>query len=165
MSSIKGRVVAVAGTGEFYKIGKDLQNSYWYGKGNVDVSQLVKGNEIEFQYGTDQTGKRAITAIISSTPSPASTAPAATTQYPAKQQYGGYKKPFVPFEKKPYGKSADEQEAIKAQAVGHMVSRSLMVFNGQLDVNNLAVLENLIEKLYDKYYAIVQKHIDAKKTS
>ncbi len=53
---------------------------------------------------------------------------------------------------KTWGKTPEEQNSIKQQAIGHMVSRTLIGLSGHLDLNNI---EEVIEKLYAKYKEVV----------
>lgn len=47
-----------------------------------------------------------------------------------------------------YGKSPEEQNSIMRQAVGHVVSRSLISMQGTVDINNI---ESIVDTLYDLY--------------
>jgi hypothetical protein len=49
---------------------------------------------------------------------------------------------------KTYGKSQEEQDSIKRQAIGHMTSRTLIALQGQVTQENIL---DLIELIYDKY--------------
>jgi|WetSurSiteA1Bulk_404760.scaffolds.fasta_scaffold00683_9 hypothetical protein len=49
---------------------------------------------------------------------------------------------------KTYGKSQEEQDSIKRQAIGHMTSRTLIALQGQVSQENVC---DLIELIYDKY--------------
>lgn len=60
------------------------------------------------------------------------------------------KNPVRKTEKKWYGKSLEEQETIRRQAVGHMVSRSLMSLQGQVDPNNIPEIIKVLYKTYDE---------------
>jgi len=51
-----------------------------------------------------------------------------------------------------YGKSPEVQASIKRQAIGHMVSRTLIALTGQIDRNS--VIE-VMEVLYKKYQELV----------
>jgi len=59
-----------------------------------------------------------------------------------------------PFKKTTYGKSPEEQESIRRQAVGHMVSRTLIALQGHVDPNNI---QDIIDSLYEKYITKVEK--------
>jgi len=58
------------------------------------------------------------------------------------------KKPFVPYS----GKSQEEQNSIKRQAIGHMVSRTIIGLQGSVDINNVT---SVIDTLYKKYVEVV----------
>ena len=51
-----------------------------------------------------------------------------------------------------YGKSPEEQDSIKRQAIGKMTAQSLIAMQGQVDPNNIV---GLIETLYKKYRELV----------
>jgi hypothetical protein len=61
-------------------------------------------------------------------------------------QTGGYQK------NNSYGKSPEEQASIRSQAIGHMVSRTLIAMQGTVEPNNVCAL---IDTLYQKYSSIV----------
>ena len=59
----------------------------------------------------------------------------------------------APTEKKTWSpKSPEEQNSIKRQAIGHMVSRTLIGMQGAVNEGNV---EALIDKLYAKYVVVV----------
>lgn len=51
-----------------------------------------------------------------------------------------------------YAKSPEEQASIRSQAIGHMVSRTLIAMQGTVEPNNVC---SLIDTLYQKYNSIV----------
>ena len=71
------------------------------------------------------------------------------------QVSGGTSSPTPPAQEKKAGwspKSPEEQNSIKRQAIGHMVSRTLIGMQGAVNESNV---EALIDKLYGKYQQVV----------
>lgn len=69
-----------------------------------------------------------------------------------------YKKCYTCNKKNPsksggsYGKTPEVQESIKRQAIGHMVSRTLIALTGQIDRNSVT---EVMEVLYKHYQELV----------
>ena len=131
--------------------GKKNPNTICLSDGNVEawyyvsskvkdyLSKLHKGDEIDIEVTQGDRGK--IITFIKQTGSNQFSVPTSETKA---SSYSS--------EKKYYGKSPEEQESIKRQAIGHMVSRTLISMQGTVDVNNVC---GIIDTLYKKYQEVV----------
>lgn len=156
--------------GKMLKIGNTAETAKWYfmtdeviafvtGKFNV-------GDEVEFQSSQSAEGE-----TINRITKKGGDVPVASNGSNVGGGTGFQKKPFVPkeqwiaeqkakqaqssggeFKKSTYGKSPEEQDSIKRQAIGHMTSRTLIAMQGIVTPDNV---ESLVEKIYNKYVEVV----------
>jgi VCBS repeat-containing protein len=102
------------------------------------LTKMKKGDEVTIEH-SDEDGKRTITFVKTGTGNKA----VVGTKAPAPKEGSSGK--F-------YGKSPEEQESIKRQAIGHMVSRTIIGLQGSVDANNVL---SIIDTLYKKYVEVV----------
>lgn len=112
-----------------------------------------EGDEVEFEYYTDKSKKVHVKGYIkkvggTDTPAPKETT-SRPTETPAPQS--NPVKTNAP-EKKTWGKTPEEQDSIKRQAIGHMVSRTLISLQGHVDPNNV---HEIATELYKTYQELV----------
>ena len=97
------KVFAISKDGRFFKMGDTQESSEWYGVAdNVKayIKDVKRGDEVNIKSEKNNDGKLTITYLQKTASGPASSSSA----QPAKT----------------YGKSPEEQESIKRQAIGHM---------------------------------------------
>jgi len=125
------KVFAFSGDGKYIKIGETNETAQWYAITSAVknfIKNISKGDEVEVRATKNSVGKLELQFI----------------NVTKKASDSG----FAPR----YGKTPEEQESIKRQAIGHMVSRSLIALQGQVDVNNI---QKVAEELYKKYQELV----------
>lgn len=98
-----------------------------------------KGDEVDITLGSDN---KTVTFMKKSGSSDSAPVSHPSTSSPSTNNY----------EKKTYGKTPEEQNSIKRQAIGHMVSRTLVGMQGTFDVNTVG---SIIDTLYKKYQEVV----------
>ena len=125
------KVFAFSGDGKYVKIGETNETAQWYTITSAVknfIKNINKGDEVEIRATKNSVGKLELQFINVT------------------------KKASDSGSVSRYGKSPEEQESIKRQAIGHMVSRTLIALQGQLDVNNI---QKVAEELYKKYQELV----------
>jgi len=136
------KVFAVSGDKNWYKIGLSFQNAKWVGRTQATASILdtvVKGDEVEFTSTKDASGKDMFATV-------SKTGTATKKEEPQQKSTSTYT-----------GKKRDDNsqfrtpDEITKQEIGQMVSRTMLVFSGTLDVNNLDVIETTIKRLFTIY--------------
>lgn len=135
------KVIKISSKGNMLSIGEDERSAKWYflsEKVEGYVKSNIKVGDLVTIKSEDKNGDSTIVFI---------------SKEGNKLGAGSPFKPrisqdFPKQEVKTYGKSPEEQNSIKRQAIGHMVSRSLIALQGQVDINNIL---SIIDTLYDKY--------------
>lgn len=127
------QICAISGDKKFLKIGEDFNSARWYGIPDALVTTtaaLAKGDIVVLTHKQGADGKLVLETIKKT----------------------GAVAPKTDAPQKTYGKSPEEQDSIKRQAIGHMTSRTLIALQGQVDVGTI---ESLMEKIYKKYQSLV----------
>jgi hypothetical protein len=125
------KVCAISRDGLYLRLGESQEQSRWYAitKRVLDVSKTLKrGDTVDIKFEQREDGKFYLTELTKTGSAPAE-------------------------EKKYYGKSPEEQNTIRRQAIGHMASRALIALQGQVDINNIT---NVAETLYKKFQELVE---------
>lgn len=150
------KIVAFSKNGKMAKMSDDTGEEKWYFF-TEKVEQFIKkfsvGDTVEATVA-EKEGKQILTFIkgngtggFSPKTSTASfDDPSETDEAPKTT----FKSTFTPA--KTWGKSPEEQNTIKRQAIGHMVSRTLISMQGLVSVDNV---EGIIDRLYAKYQEVV----------
>lgn len=155
------KIVKRSQNGKMLKIGEDLENSTWYfmtpkvmefvnKKNGEEFVNFNVGDEVTIK-DEDKNGSKTIT-FIEKGKGGAHEGPKAASSSSAPKGTVIKTGSEAPYEKKYYGKSIEERMDIKRQAIGNMVSRSLIGLQGHVDLKNI---EETIEKLYKKYTEMV----------
>jgi hypothetical protein len=137
------KVFAISADNKWYKIGEKISDSLWYGVGKEVakfISSIKKGDVVEIKSTVGEDKKKYLSFIKkvgedSSSVTITEVKPSGTTSTSSTT------KSF-------YGKSPEEQNTIRRQAVGHMTSRTIVGLQGHVTLDN--VLE-VIDTLYKKY--------------
>jgi len=127
------QICAISGDKKFLKIGEDFNSARWYGIPETlttIAAPLAKGDIVALTHKQGADGKLVLETIKKTG--------AVTARTDAPQ--------------KTYGKSPEEQDSIKRQAIGNMTSRALIGLQGQVDVSNI---ESIMEKVYKKFQSLV----------
>lgn len=124
------QIWAISGDKKYLKIGEDFNSARWFGIPEALMTitaLLIKGDVVELTHSQGADGKLVLETIKK------------TGAVPAK-------------EFKSYGKTPEEQNSIKRQAIGHMTSRTLIALQGQVDIGTI---EGVMERIYKKYQILV----------
>ena len=119
-----------------YQFNSESSNLKYY------VVRIEKGEGQDVQVTKENTPAPA-TNTQQNTSAPTPPGPGVQQDPPKSSYTGGYK-----------GKTNTEREEIRAQAIGHMVSRSLMCLQGHVDPNNIL---GVIDTLHKKYEELIRK--------
>ena len=135
--------------------GKKNPNTICLGTGETDkdwyymtdevkdfISKYDRGTEVEFECKAGPKGK--ILTFIK--PKAGATQKDATSCATPGVTVGGA------VQTNKYGKSKEECDSIKRQAIGHMVSRTIIGLQGSVDINNVT---SVMDTLYKKYVELV----------
>ena len=102
------------------------------------MEKMPKGTEVEIQSHQDDKGK-----LITFVQTIGATRPTTAVSTDATPQKTSYAKP------------PDERDSIESQAIGHMVSRTIVGLAGTVDINNVL---GIIDTLYEKYASKIAEH-------
>ena len=167
------KIIRFGPSGKMVLIGEDKNHSTWYVIGDkvrTFLSKFKEGDDVSIRAEKGADGRSEVLVFIqpatAGEPStgngggepaepqePTSSAPAST----------GYKKPWTgkPWQgksnyqapaQKSYGKTPEEQETIKRQAIGHMTSRTMIGLAAHLTPENI---HEVMESIYKKYVELV----------
>ena len=120
----------------------DGKEDVWFyisDRAKIDITTLQKDDEVDIEFTEGTKGGKFISVLTVKNGTPVTAKPSTTSSE---------KKPFVPYS----GKSPEEQNSIKRQAIGHMVSRTIIGLQGTVDINNVTAV---IDTLYKKYVEVV----------
>ena len=123
------KICAISEDKKFLKIGADFDSARWFGFPDslaATISTIIRGDIVEITHSQQTNGKLILDSIKK-------TGSAVASQ-------------------KTYGKTPEEQDSIKRQAIGHMTSRTLIALQGQVNPDNI---EDIMVRLYKKYQILV----------
>jgi hypothetical protein len=136
------KILGISKAGNMWLLGTGEADGKWFFLGEAVLSfakTFKRGDEVEVTTESKD-GKNFVTYIKAGTKAP-STQSQTTSASPS----GIYTKPT-------YGKSAEEQNSIKRQAIGNMTSRTIIGLQGLVDVNNI---HDIIKAIYKTYEEII----------
>lgn len=125
------KVCAISGDKKYLKLGENFDSSRWYvvtDKVTEIANTINRGDTVEIKADQKDDGKLYLNFIK--------------------------KTASAPGERKYWGKSPEEQNTIRRQAIGHMASRALIALQGQVDINNIT---SVAETLYKKFRSLVEE--------
>lgn len=140
------KIIKFGAAGKMVRIGEESRNSIWY-----KISDTVRPFLIKMAEGDDvtirsekQNGMDVLVHISKGNGDVATdSAPVSTNRIASKSTAyvsKSFPQPATDTGKattKTYGKSPEEQDSIKRQAIGNMASRSLIALQGQVTVENI----------------------------